>query len=146
MDESKLPRLGNLGSRNPVIFFTSLALGFVVVTFFFPLTGLYAGSTFLLYSYLLYEHHFNTLLIKRTPPHPEGHLPFRDEWVANGGLTRLLPFEAGDRADDEYCMICWEGPNNPSQITLCGHIFCAECIEAWLAKGKRSYGIHLTLK
>ena len=137
-----------LRSRNPTFFFTLLALGFVLVTFFLPITALTACVTVLLYLYLRYEHLFNSSLVSSTPPLPENNLPSREEWVAKGGLKRLPPAEPDKRSDEECCIICRDVLTDPTQITLCGHVFCAECLDAWHAPehgSHGSYGLHRAL-
>lgn len=134
-----MPLPDDLKLRPLDIFNTSLALSFIVATFFFPLTGLNACAALLLYLYLYNEPLLNSSLVRHTPPVPENHLPSHDEWVANGGLKKLLPLDKPDsRLNDECCIVCRDLPNDPVQITLCGHIFCSECIDAWHALGNRS--------
>ena len=128
-----------LGSiiRNPIAFLASLAVASISVTPIFPTPGLSACVTCLLYFYLQHEHRFNSPLVRCTPPSPENPLPSHDEWIANGGLKKL-PLEPGSSSDEECCIVCRDVPNDPTQITICGHIFCTECLSAWHAQGERS--------
>ena len=124
--------------RNPLIFLTSLAATCIALTPFLPITSVTASITCILYLYLKHEHHFNPWLVRRTPPSPDNPLPSHDEWAAKGGLKKLPPLEPDGSSDDDCCIVCRDVPNDPTQITLCGHIFCTECLSAWHAQGETS--------
>lgn len=124
--------------RNPIVFLTSLAGACISLTYLLPITGLNASITCLLYLYLKHEHRFNSSLVRRTPSSPDNPLPSHDEWVAKGGLKKPPPLESGGSSDDDCCIVCRDVPNDPTQITLCGHIFCTECLNAWHAQGETS--------
>lgn len=131
-----MPLATDLIEGNPNVILTSFTIGLPLLTLLLPLTRLSVGATILLYLYLRYEHLLNSALVRRSPPSPEAHLPSHEEWIANGGLKRipLLP----PAADPDRCIVCYELPTDPTQVARCAHVFCAECIGAWHAKGNRS--------
>ena len=116
----------------------SLGRYFVAISLLYPPAILSTLATCIVYLYLRYEEVFNARLVRNTPPGPDDHLPSRSEWAASGGLLKSLAPQPDSDAEEECCSICYHHPEDPLQISICGHVFCRHCLYAWLTRGNRS--------
>lgn len=52
-------------------------------------------------------------------------------------INKYAPLYTNLTSHNDECSICLERLNKIKRKTLCGHIYCAECIENWFTKDKR---------
>jgi hypothetical protein len=55
----------------------------------------------------------------------------------DSNINRYAPLYTLPSGHDIECSICLERLNKIKRKTVCGHIYCAECIENWFNKHKR---------